>query len=136
MSEQRHSISYGVVCDDIRQESNGKLILVGVYSRDIRLSKIPGQAQLAFLIALNASETGGIKFESQVLFNGEQMLHANGEGNIDGKGLAMVSFPPGPFVFKSEGELVFRARLEDEEWIELWRGSVRSVEQGKRESTV
>jgi len=41
-----------IVADDIRQELNGKLVLVGVYTNDISIPWEPYYAPLAFLFCI------------------------------------------------------------------------------------
>ncbi|MFW6024501.1 MAG: hypothetical protein ACOC8P_02665 [Dichotomicrobium sp.] len=121
-------ISYGVICDDVRREDNGKLILIGVYARDMKLAgELPAQRRLSFLVALEADSTCDVEFEASLLFNDEQIFHADGEGHLDDKGLAFVRFPPAFARFKQEGELVFKARIKGGEWMQLWRGNVYSA---------
>jgi len=51
--KKRYEIASVLVCDDVRQERNGKEIIIGLYNEAIILSSFPGQLQsLAFRIAL------------------------------------------------------------------------------------
>lgn len=47
-----------VVCDDIRQEKNGKWLLIGVYGSDILVPAFPADFRLAIWILADPKEVG------------------------------------------------------------------------------
>lgn len=124
MNGAAHSIKYGILCEDIRREDNGKLILIGMYGRNIELSAVPSPLALALLIAIDAVSPGTSKIEVIASLNDEQVSKATGEIGFDGKGLTLVTLPPFLIVIKEQGTLLIRAKLETGDWAELWNGPV------------
>jgi hypothetical protein len=56
-----------LVCDDVRREDNGKLIIIGVYTPDIRVAQIPFVfPSLTFLQWLETSQAGQYEFRSSL----------------------------------------------------------------------
>lgn len=53
-----------VFCDDIRQENNGKLILIGVYPVDL----VPGAIPSTFPLAILVRAEGALKGEHRFVF--------------------------------------------------------------------
>ena len=54
MSKRGYRVSSVIVCEDIRQEANGKQILIGVFSGDIIVGTIPANlTQLSFRFDVN-----------------------------------------------------------------------------------
>lgn len=47
-----------VMCEDVREEKNGKHSLIGVYSGDILISELPGDISMAFFIEIIIREVG------------------------------------------------------------------------------
>ncbi len=43
-------VNAALVCDDIRQETSGKIIVIGIYVGDIILFKFPSKLSLSFLL--------------------------------------------------------------------------------------
>ena len=49
-------IEYAIVCDDVRREDNGKLIIIGAYASDILIPSRSANLRLTILVAVR-SET-------------------------------------------------------------------------------
>lgn len=71
-----------IVCDDIRQESNGKLILIGVYSDDIIVPSIPTNIALCFLIQIRMMSNQPVNAKLRV---------TDPSGTTSGEGLLNLS---------------------------------------------
>jgi len=71
---------FGVICDHIRQETNGKFILIGVYTPDVQVQELP--TTFAFSIFAKASSRSKEDFEApfsiRVLRNGEEVSRRDG----------------------------------------------------------
>lgn len=124
-TEVSHAIKYGIVCDDIRQELNGKFIIIGVYGTDIGLPVFPATIPLRFLIAIEGADAASFHFETKLVDTGEEILASvAGEVFFPKKGLALVPLPPVVITLKEPTELTFSGRVSDGEWVELWNGPV------------
>ncbi len=106
-----------VLCDDIRSEGNGKLLLVGVYSDVIQVIKLPLQLRsLGLAIRAKAMSTGRISFSvTAVDPQGNGLLEAGGELNYDGEIGRTIWIPivVGPALLTTEGPYGVRVMLGD-----------------------
>lgn len=64
---------HAIVCDDCRREDNGKLILIGVYARDVLLPNSPTVMAVSCVIVAVADSTGRAEFDFRV-WNGSSQL--------------------------------------------------------------
>jgi len=124
MSGPRPKIKFGILCEDIRREDNGKLIILGMYGRNIEISQFPATLAITVLLAMHADAPGSSRLEVVAYFNDIELRKASGSVNFDGKGGALLSLPPLPFSIENEGELRFQARLDEGEWSEIWKGPI------------
>jgi len=118
-----------IVCDDVRREDNGKILIVGAYIGEILLSALPATIGLAFVCTAVTDGPGPMDIEVRVEHSratqpltgfasaviGIPASHAGGE--------AWVVLPAAPFAFDQETELVIRAR-EAGTWREIGRKRV------------
>src|SRR5260370_42645307 len=76
-----------VLCDDIRFENNGKLLLIGVYSDVVQVCKLPLQLRpLGLAGRARAMAHGRIAFTVTASDpQGNSLLEANGEMNYEGE---------------------------------------------------
>jgi hypothetical protein len=118
-----HSIVYGIVCDDVRREDNGKLIVIGMYASDIRLSVLPSHLILSFMIAVDSKKAGNVKFEALISLGDKELGRAEGELNLR-EGKSFISLPRLGFEIQEGGQFKLEARLGSDEWTELWRGPI------------
>lgn len=106
-----------VICDDIRSESNGKLILVGVYSDVIQVAKLPLQMRsLALGIKARAMAVGRMRFSVVVADpQGNTLLDAGGELDYQGEIGRVIWLPLvlGGALLPTEGPYSVRISLAD-----------------------
>ncbi len=106
-----------VLCDDVRFENNGKLLLIGVYSDVVQVVKLPLQMRsLGLAIKAKVLSTGRFPFSVSVADpQGNQLLDANGELNYEGEAGRTIWFPVvmGPALLTTEGAYVVRISLGD-----------------------
>ena len=106
-----------VVCDDIRFESNGKLLFVGVYSDIVQVVKLPLQLR-SLGLAIKARAMGNGRFTFSVMVTdpqGNSLLDTNGELNYEGEPGRIVWLPVvmGPALLTTEGTYGVRIVLAD-----------------------
>ncbi len=106
-----------VVCDDIRFENNGKLILIGVYSDVVQVLKLPLQLRsLGLAVKAKVLATGRLTFSVSINDpQGNSLLDANGEMNYEGEVGRVVWLPVvmGPALLTTEGAYAVRIALGD-----------------------
>ncbi len=106
-----------VLCDDVRYENNGKLLLVGVYSDIVQVVKLPLQMRsLGLAIKAKVFSTGRISFSVSVADpQGNSLLEAGGELNYEGEAGRIIWLPVvmGPALLTTEGSYSVRITLGD-----------------------
>ena len=106
-----------VLCDDIRFENNGKLLLIGVYSDVVEVFKLPLQLRsLGLAVRAKAMSQGRIAFNVTATDpQGNGLLEANGEMNYEGEAGRTIWLPivMGPALLTTEGLYGVRIALGD-----------------------
>ena len=106
-----------VLCDDIRFENNGKLLLIGVYSDVVQVFKLPLQLRsLGLAVRARAISRGRIAFTVTASDpQGNSLLEANGEMNYEGEPGRTIWLPivMGPTLLTTEGTYGVRIVLGD-----------------------
>src|SRR6478672_10744464 len=102
-----------VLCDDIRFENNGKLLLIGVYSDVVQVFKL---RSLGLAVRARAMTNGRITFTVTASDpQGNSLLEANGEMNYEGEPGRTIWLPivMGPTLLTTEGTYGVRIVLGD-----------------------
>jgi hypothetical protein len=111
-----------VLCDDVRFENNGKLLLIGVYSDLVQVVNLPLQMRsIGLAIKARVLETGKFAFAVSVADpQGNKLLDANGELNYEGEPGRAIWFPVvmGPALLTIEGTYTVRISLGDAAFVE------------------
>jgi hypothetical protein len=106
-----------VLCDDIRFENNGKLLLIGVYSDVVQVFKLPLQLRsLGLAVRARVMARGRIAFTVTATDpQGNSLLEANGEMNYEGEPGRTIWLPivMGPALLTTEGQYGVRIALGD-----------------------
>jgi hypothetical protein len=77
------SAKYVLVCDDVRREDNGKLIILGLYLPDMCVSQIPFPIPiLTFLMNLESDRPGNFPFQFKLQHQESGTMLAQGMGVI------------------------------------------------------
>ncbi len=106
-----------VLCDDIRFENNGKLLLIGVYSDVVQVFKLPLQLRsLGLAVRAKVMSSGRIAFSVTATDpQGNSLLEASGEMNYEGEPGRSIWLPivMGPALLTTEGQYAVRIALGD-----------------------
>ena len=108
---------YTIVCEQIRKEDNGKLILLGVYTPNIASPQLPFVLpSLTFFTCLESDKPGrwGLKFKLSHLESGKQIVEGMGELGFGQPGLAFVPIPVGAVQLQAVGVYTFSMQIEDQ----------------------
>ncbi len=89
----RLKMQYALVCDDVRREDSGKLILIGVYARDIRLTSVPATLVLSLVVNVMAPEPLEVDFEFQCIVDEVQKGSAKGHLKLTEAGASLFNIP-------------------------------------------
>ena len=70
-----------IMCEDIRREDNGKLILIGVYSSNVMLQTIPGTFVLRPFVNFQASRLGSMRLDFEFRIGDRMVAEVRGTVN-------------------------------------------------------
>lgn len=106
-----------ILCDDVRKEDNGKLMLLGVYSDVVQVPRVPAQLRsLGIVIKAKALNAGRAQFAAAVKDpQGNDLFSAGGELNYEGEPGRVVWIPVviGPAILTVEGPYSISISLGD-----------------------
>jgi hypothetical protein len=126
-------IEGALVCDDVREERTGKLILIGVYVRTINVADFPTDLRLTFWLQITVKEAGEHSGEMRII-NSEGAVLLKGETVITLKriGRTAIGLEEVSFQVQSESTITLQMRFsEADEW-----HSIRQINVAKRKPRV
>ncbi len=106
---------FSVVCDDVRQENNGKYIIVGMYTPDMAVSQLPFVLPiLTFLVWLESDRPGGFPFRMKLehLETGKVLADGMGMANFQKPGVGISAIRLGGIQFSSPGAYTFSMQFD------------------------
>lgn len=112
-------INYALLCDDVRREDNGKLLIVGAYGSTVKIPQFPAMVCFSLLISFTASKAGTFHFDLESLLDGDIVNQGNGTILIDTLGRGLSGVGPLPCSISKPGLLEFRVRVEGEDWLSV-----------------
>lgn len=113
-----------IFCDDIREETNGKLLLIGVYSGDLIPGVVPGSFPLSLMVKAHGL-TGKHKFEVTVTSPGDNQVTMGGDIDVPSEVRAFpLIFAGFPINLASYGEITADITLDDGEATRIGRLAV------------
>jgi hypothetical protein len=119
------SISFCLVCDDVRKEMSGKDTLVGVYSGDLVVETLPATLMIALYIGFTPSQTGLQQLRVRALFDETCVFEATATLNVEVNAAFCFGTPKMLIPCGGEGEIVFQAAIKDTgEWTDIQRKQV------------
>ena len=105
---------YTLVCDEVRQENNGKFIILGLYTPSMSIPQIPFTIpSLTFFMCFESDRPDQLQFTVRLtdLTNGQQVAQAMGVMTINkpGMGISLIRFPN--ITFQNAGAYTFELRV-------------------------
>jgi hypothetical protein len=96
-----------VVCDDIRQENNGKWLLIGVYARDIVVANLPADLRLAIWLLVTPKQLGASTIKLRIVVGPHNASLVDAELQYDIKEISPTVFAMAglPIQVRSEGPM-------------------------------
>lgn len=107
-----------LLADDVRQENNGKFILIGVYNSNIVVSGFPFARTMYVVLLLGFHATGSCTIELRgVLPSGDTTFSVKGEISSQSQESSVLA-PVGeiPMVFSQPTSFTVEARVNNGEW--------------------
>ena len=108
---------YTIVCEQIRKEDNGKLILLGVYTPNIAIPQLPFVLpSLTFFTCLESDRPGnwGLKFKLSHLESGKPIAEGMGQLGVGQPGLAFIPIPLGIIQLQAVGVYTFSLQIDEQ----------------------
>jgi hypothetical protein len=108
---------YTIICDDIRQESSGKMILIGVYVPHISIPQVPFVLpSLAFFQCFESDRIGNFSMRMRLeqMDVGRPLVEAMGMVNIPRPGIGYAPLKLGNLQIPAFGTYVFTVTIEGE----------------------
>jgi hypothetical protein len=116
-------LDYGILCDQVRKEDNGKLFFIGVYTSDISVPRFPSDVLLTLALAVKPSQVGPHKFELTVSKDGQQLVSGSSEFDIVDVKPSFVAFQNIPVHLSNNGHLEFKVSTGGKS-LTAWEGEV------------
>jgi len=101
---------YTLLCDDVRQETNGKFIILGLYTPDIAVPAVP--VSLPSLCFFTVGETEGpedvdLTFRLTQQNNDTVLVGGSGKMRVDKRGFVAIPLKFAPITLPGAGNYVF-----------------------------
>jgi hypothetical protein len=107
---------FTLICDDVRREDNGKLIIIGIYTGVVLVPQLPlvMPAGLTFFQGWESDRPGPVdlKIKLQHLETGRVLIEARGGMNLPGVGLMHAPLRLGPLQFQAFGAYTLSMEIE------------------------
>lgn len=104
---------YVLVCDQIRQENNGKFIVLGLYTPDIVVGAVPAAlSSVGFLVVFDTTHAGTLNFSFQLSHSGQVLAGGSGAAEVARPGQVVLPFNLGPVQLMSAGTYTFSLQIE------------------------
>jgi len=96
-----------IICDDIRQEANGKYFLIGVYPWNIVVSPLPANIPLSTYIEFEEFSNTNVRIELEVRYNKKIAGSISVDVEVTTPGASAVALPRMPIPVGGPGELTW-----------------------------
>lgn len=109
---------FSVMCDEVRQENNGKFFVIGMYSPDMAVAQLPYVAPtLTFLLWLESDTPGNFQFQLSLdqLESGKQIAQGMGEVQFARAGAGIVPIRLTGVPFTAAGPYTFAVRFSNQD---------------------
>jgi hypothetical protein len=106
---------YTLICDDVRREDNGKMIVLGMYLSEMILPQIPFQLpSLTFFSIFETDRPGNfpIKFKLQHLESGRVIVEGHGGLGALKPGPTLLPLKLSPIKFEAVGVYSYSLEVE------------------------
>lgn len=108
---------FTLICDDVRQENNGKFIAIGIYSSNMTVPQFPfALPYLTFFMFINSDRAGNFPFRMHLenMENGQRLVEGMGMMGVQRPGLGASAMRVGPLQFQAAGTYNFVVTIDGE----------------------
>lgn len=118
-------IESAFICDDVRQEGNGKFIFIGAYSQDILISSFPTALNLYIVISARFENANGQEIEIEARLSDQLALKGKLTANIAITGFGFLPILIPLVNIMAPGDLVIRLKADGSKWREVSKISIK-----------
>ena len=124
---------YILISDDVRTETSGKLIVIGLYTPDIKVPKLPFVIPLAFTAAISIEGAGSFEMSGDLRHcdSRELVLHFGATGEVKKSGPALIPFKFPAVKFEKAGSYEVSLTLEGQQEMQVERFEISILEDQK-----
>lgn len=117
-----------VMCDDVRQEGNGKAILIGVYNGVLVVPGFPAEILSTWWLQISAQQIGQFEMDVQVVQdNAATLVRALAGFNIPTRDPAAIVVPKMPLHLHLPGHFKLQMKLKgDTDWSTIYEFEVKA----------
>lgn len=115
-----------LLCDEVRQESNGKFIAIGIYRGAVQFLKLP--AKKGFTVLAQARElekAGEYSISFKVLVGGKKIQENAGILSNTVPSMEWLPIPIDPIEFTEETDLKIYAKIDEQRWRSIFEIPIR-----------
>jgi hypothetical protein len=108
---------YTLICDEVRQENNGKFIVIGLYTATITVPQLPFVFPfLTFFMFVNADRPGNFQLRLRLenMETGQRLIEGMGMLGVQKPGMGATPIRVGPVPIQSVGTYNFVVTIENE----------------------
>jgi len=120
-------IEYAIVCDDVRREDNGKLIIIGAYASDILIPSRSANLRLTILVAVRSETEHQSLVKIRVMQDGKQIFEMKEELEISiaAQDISSISIGGMPIAAEIGKTLDFQVRFDQSRFRSACKLNVR-----------
>jgi hypothetical protein len=111
------NLKFSLLCDEVRIENNGKVLILGVYTPDMAVPQFPIVVPvLTFLFWLEGTIPGSYQFQARLvhLETGSELAQAMGAFGLAAPGVGLAPIRLQGLQFKHPGPYAFILRINNE----------------------
>lgn len=97
---------YTLICDDVRQESNGKFIVIGLYTANMTVPQVPFVLpSITFFMFMHSDRPGNFPFRMRLetMENGQRLVEGMGMMGVQRPGPGACPIRIGPLQIQAPG---------------------------------
>lgn len=112
-------IDYTILCDDVRREDNGKLIMIGVYGSSLLLASFPATLGMRIVTRLTPRKMGKTDVEFRISLGADAIAGMKGAIETVDMNPSITNTPPLLLHFAGPGQMKVEVREGGGKWAEI-----------------
>lgn len=118
-------VETALLCDQVRQEVNGKLIAIGIYSSSVVLGTFPAVAHFTVLARIRTDTPGTHTLNLRVKLGDEVQHEVEGQLEVRAAQADWLPIPLQPVQFMVPTSLSIEQQVQGGDWVKFLRTDVQ-----------